>query len=592
MKVRFGTLLFLSFAFGTNGAHAMPCPSIVRGYGVGFSWADRYCAIGSVAGQTSDPAWKSCMDKMRADGESGERSLNLCLDPSETSKTLDLVGRPAYPSCLSSLRSIGIAASSPSLCRNYLAEFPGDFDANAFGHCVDLGFRHGARGFWDRREANVAANATRQRTYPFSALAAILRDCGRGAIDSPKNPAVTVLGEIAYATGTTLPPAYHDVEIGGLSGVNYDAEAELLRFVSDDKTVPRIMVAKLGFNPQDGRISIRHQDPIFLPIDGEDHGKYHDNEDLLRLPNGNLLVSSEMDSAGLLQMAAENEGVSPHTSLLREIDIAGENRGNWPMPPAYLSRRKAFHTKNHQRVWVNDPAPKKKITPLAPPPKASEIDFIFPGIAKKAVPAEGTPPTGHWEEREVEVTDYRLTSGITPNAGFEALGISPDLEQIFVANEMPMIQDRRKDASSSPLRLTLMDARNGGITRGVYGYPLENREDNGLVAMAPYSRRQFLALERAFDHQTATVSARIYDIDLSGLTPGQTIPVSRKRLVVDLDSLLPEFAPGFRQIDNYEGMAFGPTLADGRRTLILVSDNNFNPAQRTSILFLALRKKK
>ena len=40
-------------------------------------------------------------------------------------------------------------------------------------------------------------------------------------------------------------------------------------------------------------------------------------------------------------------------------------------------------------------------------------------------------------------------------------------------------------------------------------------------------------------------------------------------------------------LDNVEGMTFGPRLADGRRTLLLVSDNNFAPAQFTQFLLFA-----
>lgn len=41
-------------------------------------------------------------------------------------------------------------------------------------------------------------------------------------------------------------------------------------------------------------------------------------------------------------------------------------------------------------------------------------------------------------------------------------------------------------------------------------------------------------------------------------------------------------------IDNLEGMTFGPTLPDGRRTLIIVSDNNFNETQFTQFIVLAV----
>ena len=40
-------------------------------------------------------------------------------------------------------------------------------------------------------------------------------------------------------------------------------------------------------------------------------------------------------------------------------------------------------------------------------------------------------------------------------------------------------------------------------------------------------------------------------------------------------------------IDNLEGMAWGPRLPDGRRTLILVADDNFNPEETTQFLAFA-----
>ncbi len=38
-------------------------------------------------------------------------------------------------------------------------------------------------------------------------------------------------------------------------------------------------------------------------------------------------------------------------------------------------------------------------------------------------------------------------------------------------------------------------------------------------------------------------------------------------------------------------MTFGPMLSDGRQTLILVSDNNFNSNQVTQFIALALQLK-
>jgi hypothetical protein len=55
-------------------------------------------------------------------------------------------------------------------------------------------------------------------------------------------------------------------------------------------------------------------------------------------------------------------------------------------------------------------------------------------------------------------------------------------------------------------------------------------------------------------------------------------PIS-KRLVINLNT-----TPGLPHIDNIEGMSWGPVLANGKRSLVLVSDNNFNTTQITEFL--------
>ena len=41
-------------------------------------------------------------------------------------------------------------------------------------------------------------------------------------------------------------------------------------------------------------------------------------------------------------------------------------------------------------------------------------------------------------------------------------------------------------------------------------------------------------------------------------------------------------------LDNLEGMTFGPRFADGSQTLFLVSDDNFNAEQTTQLLLFRL----
>ena len=61
-----------------------------------------------------------------------------------------------------------------------------------------------------------------------------------------------------------------------------------------------------------------------------------------------------------------------------------------------------------------------------------------------------------------------------------------------------------------------------------------------------------------------------------------------KTLLLDFDALIPLLPPELSQLDNFEGMAFGPTLPDGRRTVLVVSDDNFRPTQHTVFLLFRI----
>jgi hypothetical protein len=111
-----------------------------------------------------------------------------------------------------------------------------------------------------------------------------------------------------------------------------------------------------------------------------------------------------------------------------------------------------------------------------------------------------------------------------------------------------------------------------------------------------------LALERGYVEEKSRPGRglnqiRIYRVTLTGATDvsaldsikghSEIVPLA-KTLILDLgqvQGLSPELA---RELDNFEGMAFGPRLPDGRATLLLVSDDNFSAAQRTWFLLFAI----
>jgi len=97
-----------------------------------------------------------------------------------------------------------------------------------------------------------------------------------------------------------------------------------------------------------------------------------------------------------------------------------------------------------------------------------------------------------------------------------------------------------------------------------------------------------LVLERAYATGRGN-SLRLYEIDtraasdvlsLDALAPGNHRPPP-KTLVADFATL------GLTRLDNTEGMCWGPPLPDGRRLLVVVSDDNFNPLQITQFAAFA-----
>ena len=66
-------------------------------------------------------------------------------------------------------------------------------------------------------------------------------------------------------------------------------------------------------------------------------------------------------------------------------------------------------------------------------------------------------------------------------------------------------------------------------------------------------------------------------------------PVS-KRLLVDFKDLIPRWPRELANLDNFEALAFGPPLPDGRRTLIVASDDNFRATQHTVFVWFALEE--
>lgn len=193
------------------------------------------------------------------------------------------------------------------------------------------------------------------------------------------------------------------------------------------------------------------------------------------------------------------------------------------------------------------------------------------------------------------------------NATFEGLAFAPDGQSIWVSMEGPTYEDGALPTPTTPAvtRFTRFDR--AGQVLAQYAYPIDaipaapaagKNADNGVSEILAVNEHQLLVVERAGIQQadgTYANDIRLYEVDISGATnvatlaslKGATYTPMKKRLVLNFNTL------GLAKVDNIEGIAWGPKLANGRDSLVLVSDNNFNAAsQITQLLAFEVIPKK
>lgn len=197
-------------------------------------------------------------------------------------------------------------------------------------------------------------------------------------------------------------------------------------------------------------------------------------------------------------------------------------------------------------------------------------------------------------------------TGARNNLSFEGSTFAPDGKSLWVAMEGPLYQDGPIPTPNSGAlsRITQYDRK--GNVLGQYAYPVDpipatpapgKYADNGVSEILAVNNHELLTVERSGVQGadgTFKNYIRIYEIDLNGasdishidsLQESKFKPV-KKRLILDLNTL------GLSKLDNIEGISWGPKLANGNDSLVLVSDNNFNSSQVTQFLAFEVLSKK
>lgn len=339
------------------------------------------------------------------------------------------------------------------------------------------------------------------------------------------------IGGLRFIGAVTVPndQTIDGTLVGGLSGIDYDPAADLWYLISDDKSdknPARFYTAKLTFDQaRFASVEIEHAVTL-LQADGQPY------------PNG---------KAG---------GDVPDPESIRRDPETGNL---W---------------------WVTEGDRKLGLSPFL---RVAAPD----GKQANAIPV----PDIFTMNKDQEI-------GPRHNLGFEGLSFSPDGKSVWLAMESALYQDGPIPTPSAGAfaRLTRLDR--DGKELAQFAYPLDpiqavptgKNGDNGVSEILALDDTHALILERSgVDGADGiwTMYIRLYAIDTTGatdiaampaLTDANYIPVT-KRLVIDLAK-----TAEVGRVDNIEGMSWGPMLADGKRSLVLVSDNNFNPAQITQFL--------
>ena len=196
--------------------------------------------------------------------------------------------------------------------------------------------------------------------------------------------------------------------------------------------------------------------------------------------------------------------------------------------------------------------------------------------------------------------------GTRNNQAFEGLTVSPSGRWLTAITESALLQDGPEASfeQGTLVRLLRWDLEQGGPPEQ-FRYAAEPvlRPPNGAADLEGFNGvseilslddQRLLVLERAYvarPHEHGTNTIRIYEATLPErprpAASSEAGPLLLKRLVLDLDEILPQLEPGQQTLDNFEGMTFGPRQPSGERTLLLVADDNFSEHERT--VFLAFR---
>lgn len=375
---------------------------------------------------------------------------------------------------------------------------------------------------------------SRRRLVIGAGAAAVLGLAGASAAQpvaaatQPVRTRLRLIGESRFAHRLQ----FQGTTVGGLSGIDYDAANKLYYLVSDDGS---------SINPT----------------------RFY-----------TARIALDMNSLGLPELLS----VTP----LRQADgntyEAALRRIQAPDPEAIRWR-----SDSQTLLWVTEG---HSLTGVAPELRESRADGTL--VREFTLP---------------DMFDFHLTRGPRINRALEGLALTPDGKTAWLAMENAFRQDGPEptvQAPGGPCRFTQIDLASGKALRQIAYVPdaiprapvaPATHADNGVVEILMLDADRMLVLERAFMAGWAPHngnSLRLYLLDTRQGSDTLATPVLQaggyraveKTLIADFSAFTgPGAGPRLERLDNTEGMAWGPVLPNGNRSLVFISDDNFSSRQ-------------
>ncbi len=206
-----------------------------------------------------------------------------------------------------------------------------------------------------------------------------------------------------------------------------------------------------------------------------------------------------------------------------------------------------------------------------------------------------------WMHLSQGVTASEWNRGTVPNRGLEGVAITPDGQLGLAVMQGALGQDAEisgKKRIGKFARIVAFDPSQPGPTSKQFAYPLESAS-TGLSEILAWDNTRFLVLERDGESGKDARCKKIFLIDISKATDvskfdsigPQSLPIGvepvEKELLIDL--LNPEYGfHGEKAQEKPEGMTWGPNLEDGRKTLWVCYDNDFEVERPNLFLVFAV----